>query len=225
MDNQTINQIEQRLGYCFGNKQLLVRAFTHSSFANVENVPDNERMEFFGDAILEYLTSEYLFEHFPRQNEGQLSAMRSKLVSAEGLRPAVDRMGLLEFLQALNNDFSRKAEANLFESVLCAIYLDGGLAAAKQFFLRALQQELDNADGTLQKDPKTLLQEYCQRNKLALSYRLADRSGPDNKPRFRYEILVDGVKQSEGEGSSKKAAEQDAANKLVTKWRIDRCYI
>ena len=187
---------------------------------------DNERMEFFGDAILEYLSSEYLFTHFSSSSEGELSAMRSKLVSAEGLYPIVDKLELVRYLRIANNsgassELSRKTEANLFEAILCAIYLDGGLSCAREFLLRVMGDSLQNAPLALKKDSKTLLQEYCQKNKLSIEYRSVGREGPDNKPKFTYALYVDGKLESEGEGSSKKAAEQDAANKIVTKWRID----
>ncbi len=220
MNGQTLNEIEVRLQYVFGNKRLLEQAFTHSSFANVENIPDNERMEFFGDAILEYLSSEYLYNRFPNRNEGELSAMRARLVSADGLYPIVDKLGLIGYLQTLNVELSHKTAANLFEAVLCAIYLDGGIKSARRFFLRTMKDRLQSADIFLIKDDKTLLQEYCQKNKMSLNYVFVDRDGPDNKPTFRYEIYINGKKEAEGIGPSKKAAEQAAANKLVTEWRI-----
>lgn len=221
MDSGIIDEIENKLQYGFVNKQLLAQAFTHSSFANAEHVEDNERMEFFGDAILEYLSSEYLYERFRGNNEGELSSMRSKLVSADGLYHIVDKLGIRRYLRVLNSELSHKTEANLYEAILCAIYLDGGMDAAKAFFLRTMDNELKNVAAAIKKDDKTLLQEYCQKRKLALSYVYVGRVGPDNKPVFRYELYVDGQKQSEGKGSTKKAAEQDAAHKLVIKWRIE----
>ncbi len=216
-----VSEIEQRLHYTFKNKQLLAQAFTHSSYANIENVEDNERMEFFGDAILEYLSSDYLYTRFSQCSEGELSAMRARLVSAESLFPVVERLGLTSYLRTINKELSHKTVANIYESVLCAIYIDGGMAKAKKFFLYSLKRELTDCIGALNKDAKTRLQEYCQKNKLSLSYKYVGRDGPDNKPVFCYELYVNGQKQSEGKGSSKKAAEQAAANKLVTKWRID----
>lgn len=226
MDTNKIQEIELKLQYAFNNKQLLEQAFTHSSYANLENVADNERMEFFGDAILEYVTSEYLFTHFSKSSEGELSAMRAKLVSADGLYPIVDKLGLMPYLLVANNsgangELSHKIAANLFEAILCAIYLDGNLDSAREFVLRVMGASLQNAASTLKKDSKTLLQEYCQKNKLSIEYRSVGREGPDNKPIFRNALYIDGKLVSDGEGASKKAAEQDAAHKIVTKWRID----
>ena len=225
MEKRIIGEIEKKLNYVFRDKRLLEQAFTHSSYANAENVADNERMEFFGDAILEYLSSEYLYERFDVCREGELSAMRAKLVSAEGLFPVVDKFGLTRYLRALNGVPSHKTEANLYEAVLCAVYLDGGMQCAREFFLYSMSDSLQNALKALKKDGKTLLQEYCQKRKLSVEYKFVGREGPDNKPLFHCELFVNGKKEAEGNGLSKKAAEQDAANKLVENWRIDKCYI
>ena len=225
MERKSLQQIESKLGYAFRNKKLLEQAFTHSSYANLQNVVDNERMEFFGDAILEYLSSEYLFSHFEYSSEGELSAMRAKLVSAEGLYQVVDKLELTQHLLIANTgvkgELSHKTAANLFEAILCAIYLDGGLDCARKFLLRVMSDRLENATDALKKDSKTMVQEYCQKHKYALEYRLVERCGPDNKPMFRYALLIDGKSVSVGEGSSIKAAEQDAARKIVEEWRID----
>ena len=225
MDTAKIEAIERKLQYTFNNKLLVEQAFTHSSYGNQEHIADNERMEFLGDAILGYITSEYLFANYEKSSEGNLSAMRAKLVSADNLGKIVDSLGLIQYLQMVNgsganSELSRKTEANLFEAVLCAIYLDGGISCAKEFVLRTMGDSLRNASQTLKKDSKTLLQEYCQKHKLTLEYKAIARSGPDNKPIFRYELYINGEPKSVGEGSSKKVAEQDAASKIVEEWRI-----
>ena len=133
MKKNIIDKIEEVVQYRFSDKSLLVQAFTHSSYANMENTADNERMEFFGDAILEYLSSEYLFDHYRTLSEGELSTIRAKIVSAEGLYPVVERLGLMQYLQVLTAELSRKTAANLYEAVLCAIYLDGGMSKARDF--------------------------------------------------------------------------------------------
>lgn len=226
MNEIGILEIESKLQYTFSNKKLLEQAFTHSSYGNQLNLADNERMEFLGDAILDYIVSEYLFASFESSAEGNLSAMRANLVSAESLFKIVDRLGLIQYLQVVigsgaNSELSHKIAANLFEAVLCAIYLDGGLPCARQFVLCSMGDSLRNASETLKKDAKTLLQEYCQKNKYSLEYRSVGRSGPDNKPTFRYALYVNGKAVSEGVGASKKAAEQDAASKIVKEWGIE----
>ena len=219
-----LDVIESKLNYTFKNKSLLTQAFTHSSYANAEQVEDNERMEFVGDAILGYIVSEYLFAHNSDKSAGELSAMKSHVVSADGLRPVVDKLGLLEHLRVGSGELSvkrsRKIAANLFEAILCAIYLDGGLPSARQFVLNFLGDVLANA-ATAVKDAKTLLYEYCQSKKLSIEYKLVERSGPDDKPSFRYALLIDGKQVAQGVGPNIKAAEQDAAHKIVEEWRID----
>ena len=216
--------VETKLNYTFKNKSLLQQAFTHSSYANVEQIEDNERMEFLGDAILGYVVSEYLFAHHSDKSAGQLSAMKSRIVSADGLRPVVDKLGLLEYLRVANGEAtvknSRKIAANLFEAILCAIYLDGGLIAAREFVWNVLSESLTSESKVL-KDDKTRLYEYCQMKKLAIEYKLIERTGPDDKPSFRYALLIDGKQVAEGVGLNIKAAEQQAAHKIIVGWRID----
>ena len=226
MDASNIQVIESKLQYTFSNKQLLEQAFTHSSYGNLQNLDDNERMEFFGDAILGYIVSEQLFASFENSSEGSLSAMRSRLVSAESLSKIVDELGLVQYLQIVNgsganSELSHKTEANLYEAVLCAIYMDGGVSCAREFVLRTMGNSLKTASDTLKKDAKTLVQEYCQKYRYVLEYKSVGRSGPDNKPIFKYALYINGKQESVGVGSSKKAAEQDAAGKIVKEWRID----
>lgn len=220
MDFETI---ESKLNYTFKNKALLAQAFTHSSYANEQQVEDNERLEFVGDAILGYVVSEYLFDSYPDKSAGELSAMKARIVSADGLRPVVDKLALTEHLRVANGDVvktSRKIAANLFEATLAAIYIDGGLPSARKFVLRVLKSSLSSVPTAL-KDDKTLLYEYCQMKKLAIEYKLIERSGTDDKPNFRYALFVDGKQVSEGSGPNIKAAEQQAAHKIVEEWRID----
>ena len=216
--------IENKLNYTFRNKALLTQAFTHSSYANAERAEDNERMEFVGDAILGYIVTEYLFAHYSDKSAGELTAMKSRIVSSDGLRPIVDKLGLIEYLRVANGEVnvqkSRKIAANLFEAILAAIYLDGGLRCAREFVLKFLEQSLNDAAKVL-KDDKTRLYEYCQLKKLAIEYKLLERSGPDDKPSFRYALYVDGKQVAEGTGPNIKAAEQQAASKIVKEWRID----
>lgn len=219
-------RIERKLGYTFKNKSLLKHAFVHSSYANALNISDNERLEFFGDAILEFIVSEYLYKKYPKCDAGELTKLRAELVSADGLRPVVKKLGILDDLlvygtAAKIQNLSRKIEANLYEAVLCAIYFDGGLDAATKFVMKTLKRGLDNVLRGEKKDYKTRVQEYCQQKHLSVEYQLEIKTGPDNKPNFTYSLLVDGLPVSKGSGSSIKIAQQAAAQKLVEEWRID----
>ena len=220
------NWIEQRIGYEFKNKELLRQAFVHSSYAHEENIRDNDRMEFFGDAILEYLVSEYIFKKYRDCDEGQLSKMRAVVVSADGLRPVVDDLRILECLLVAGSfsnirSLSRKIEANLYEALLCAIYLDGGMPAARRFVIKTLKTSMDNAARNLRQNYKSLVQEYCQQRRWNVDYKQLEKSGPDNTPRFTYALYINGKRVSEGSGSSIKNAQQEAARKIVKQWGID----
>ena len=219
-------QIERKIGYVFNNKMLLKNAFVHSSYANAQHIADNERLEFLGDAILDMIVSDYLYKKYPKCTAGELTQLRASLVSADALRPIVDKLGILDYLlvygtSAKINQLSKKIEANLYEALLCAIYVDGGMDAAKNFVLKTLKKSMDNVSRQDKKDYKTRVQEYCQQKRMSLEYQLEVKTGPDNKPNFTYCLLVDGVAVSHGSGSSIKEAQQNAAQKLVEEWRID----
>ena len=226
MQKSVLEDIQRKLGYRFTNTFLLEQAFVHSSFAKRENISDNERMEFLGDAVLENIVSEYLFCEYPQFDAGMLSKARASLVSAEGLRPIVEELDILQYLivadkSAKLTTLSRKIDANLFEAVLCAIYLDGGMKAAREFVLRLMSERLKTVVSSRKKDYKTLLQEYCQQKKWTIEYKQLEKHGPDNKPVYLYALFVDGKRVSNGVGSSKKSAEQEAARIIVEEWRID----
>ncbi len=227
ISNNQINEIETIIQYRFNNVGLLEQAFTHSSFANAENVADNERMEFFGDAILDYIVSEYLYLNYKDLTVGKLSTMRSNLVSATALRPVVKELGLMKYLRVANGaggikSASKKIESNLYEAIVAAVYSDGGISEAKKFVLRTLKKSLENAHATLLKDSKTKLQEYCQHNKLPVpQYKMIERFGSENLPQYKYGLYIGDKLVSEGLGTSKKNAEQEAAREIVEKWRIN----
>ena len=226
MESINVQEIERILQYTFKDQTLLEQAFTHSSYANLHNLANNERMEFFGDAILGFVVSQHLFTRYLNCSEGRLSSMRAHIVSAETLSKKVRAMQLHNYLRwengsGTNNEISVKTEANLFEAILCAIYLDGGEIPTRDFVLRTLGDLLNSGPDMLKKDAKTLLQEYCQKNKHSLNYKLIERSGPDNKPTFKCALYINGNVKSVGVGSSIKAAEQDSASKIVKEWRID----
>ena len=221
-----VENVQKAIGYRFSREQLLCQAFVHSSFGNAECLPDNERMEFLGDSVLGLVVSEFLYLKFPQFDDGKLSKAKSAIVSAEGLKPIVQQLGILRYLSvAVGADNikkkSKKIEANLYEAVVGAIYLDGGWENAKSFVLRTLTNVLNNFSLTDIHDYKTPLQEYCQQNKKEIKYVFESKVGSDNNPTFNYSLYVGGKKVSQGTGASKKAAEQDAARKIVEKWRIE----
>lgn len=222
MQQSDINEIQQKIQYRFARPSLLCQAFTHSSFAQKFSVEDNERMEFFGDSVLELIVSEYLFANKPDYDQGRMTKVRAALVSAEGLRPVVDRMDVLKYLQVADKhsnlqQLSKKIEANLFEAILCAVYLDGGMSAAKKFVFCHMADELAEIDSVRYKDDKTALQELCQANKWETpKYRLLSQSGPQHDPSMVVKLTLEG-RSVTARGHSKKEAEQEAARKFLEK--------
>lgn len=222
-----IKSIENIIGYTFQNKNLLVQAFTHPSYGHMTGMLDNDRMEFLGDAILDDVVSIYIYNAYPSLDAGELTKLRATIVSAQGLKPIVKQMGLLKYLLVADGAdvikrLGKKIEADLFESVLGAIYLDGGYHEAERFVLHFLKDLLENQlfdDG--QKDYKTPLQEYCQARKWTVDYKFVSQSGPQNKPTFTFALYINDEFCCEGSGLSKKSAQQDAAKKYCTKWRIE----
>lgn len=225
MTSEQIVKIENKLQYKFSNKQLLFTAFTHSSYAKQAKVNDNERLEFLGDTILDMVVSEYLFDKFDACSVNALSTMRSNIVSAEGLRPIIDELNVMCFLQvgygaASIKSASLKLASNLYEAIVAAIFLDGGFDSAKLFVLNTLSKPLNEA--CQRRDSKTLLQEYCQnRKKPSPKYIESGRAGAANNPTFKVDLYIGDDYMCSGEGHRKKDAEQDAAKKIVTKWSIE----
>jgi len=222
-------QLEERLGRAFRNLELLRRALTHSSAipelrgidaADVPAPENNEQLEFLGDAVLDLLASEYLVEKFPKWTEGQLSKSRARLVNAQALELAARRLRLGEHLRLGRGEEKTGGRekpallADAFEAVVAAIYLDGGLAAAKEM-LRLTLFELALEEGStplFEADRKSALQEFLQgRGKPPAEYRLAAESGPDHQKTFQIEVWAEGSYLASGQGSTKKEAEQRAA--------------
>lgn len=222
-------QLEERLGRAFRNPELLRRALTHSSAipelrgVDARDVPppeNNEQLEFLGDAVLDLLASEYLVEKFPKWTEGQLSKSRARLVNAQALELAARRLRLGEHLRLGRGEEKTGGRekpallADAFEAVVAAIYLDGGLTAAKEM-LRLTLFELAFEEGStplFEADRKSALQEFLQgRGKPPAEYRLAAESGPDHQKTFQVEVWAEGSCLASGQGSTKKEAEQRAA--------------
>jgi ribonuclease-3 len=222
-------QLQERLGLKFRNSELLKRALTHSSAVpelrtldapNLAAPENNEQLEFLGDAVLDLLASEYLVEKFPKWSEGQLSKGRARLVNARALELAARRLGLGEHLRLGRGEEKTGGRnkpallADAFEAVVAAIYLDAGLAAAKEALRIALfESALEERSGELfEADRKSALQEFLQgRGKSPAEYRLAAESGPDHHKTFQVEVWVEGSCVASGQGNTKKEAEQRAA--------------
>ena len=221
-----IKDLETAIGYRFRDIQLLQNALTHSSYANERwhnSLLSNERLEFLGDSVLGMLVAEYLFRNFPDRPEGELTRMRADMVCEQTLAAVATRIGLGEHLllghgeERLGGRSRNSILADAVESVIAACFLDGGLDAAlrfvKQFILVEVPiTKMHNADY------KTQLQELVQQKKnQVLSYALVGESGPDHDKRFQVEVSLNGQVIGDGEGSSKKRAEQMAACEAIKK--------
>lgn len=219
---QALTDLALQIGYQFKNLDLLEQALHHSSW--VHEHPDqalgsNERLEFLGDAVLELVITEHLYHRFLEANEGQLSKARSGVVNETRLAATARALGLGDYLllgkgeegQGGRNKPSILADA--MEALLAAVYLDGGLEAARSVFLELLAETAEHSLSRAPKrDYKTRLQEKVQEAlHVTPRYKLLETSGPDHDKTFLVACLVDGEPVAQGSGKSKKEAEQDAA--------------
>ena len=214
---------EHSLGHVFKHRRLLQLALTHSSAAHERKASpskDNEQFEFLGDSVLGFIISDYLFHHFHHLNEGELSKLRAHLVSSANLYQLACQLRLGDLLilgKGEEKTGGRKKQAVLadaFEAVVAAIYLDGGLQAARRFVYRVFKADLQAAeDGRFASpDFKSQLQEKLQALRMAnAEYCVIKEMGPDHQKSFWVELRINGRKLSEGHGDTKKLAEQEAA--------------
>ena len=222
MDQETLQQVEQIIDYRFSDSSLLAKALTHSSTVS-DRLLSNERLEFLGDAILALVICQVLFERFTGHLEGDLTKMKSMLVSREACARISRQMGLQKFLKVgkgmtANRALSGSLAAGVLEAIVGAIYIDGGLDAARSFILRTFASLIDLAQGEqAQGNFKSLLQQYAQEQfNAAPVYVLLDEQGPDHDKCFELEVVVGERHFSSAWGTNKKEAEQKAAfNALV----------
>jgi ribonuclease-3 len=218
--------VEALIGQSVGDTSLFRRALTHRSY--LRHVPDrslrsNERLEFLGDALLDFVVGEALYRRFPEKNEGYLSRLRSKLVSGRSLVRSAHRMGLGEHLLMSENavrDHGRDHPSVLedaFEALVGAVYLDRGHEAARRFVHRHVLDPIDLPEvAAHDRDYKSRFQEYLQaRSRPLPTYRVVRESGPSHDKTFSVEVTVDGSSRGRGTAGSKKAAEQAAAREAL----------
>lgn len=211
---QDIQNIEKSIGYSFKNQVLLEKAFTHSSFANLHDRESNERLEFFGDSILSFIVSEKLYDNSKR-DEGQLSHIRSQLVSAQSLSKIIDNLNLTEIYgKYALCDMTVNVKGDLFESLLGAIYIDGGLEAAREFVLNNIdlsEQAIVNENKKIV-DYKSPLQEYLQgKGIVEFEYKTLAQTGQAHNPDFEIGFFVKGEQVCSAHAGSKQKAEQMCA--------------
>ena len=218
MKNQEIiPEVEKIIGYKFKNRKLLLTALTHSSYSNEHRVDSNERLEFLGDAVIEFIITERLYLEFDKK-EGDLSKIRAMLVSEKPLAEAIDSLGLEKYLlkgigESKNTISSKAIKCDMFEAIVGGIYLDGGIENAKKFFNNALGEKLANIklNGFVD-DPKTKLQEMLKQAKIVYQ---TSKSGADHLPTYKTNVFINDVKMGTGIGSNKRESEEIAANNAI----------
>ena len=219
-----MKELQESIGYSFHNPELLTEAMTHSSYAHEQHkgMKYNERLEFLGDAVLSIVVSDYIYKHCPELPEGELTKLRASLVCEKSLFDFAKQIDLGSYLR-LSNGERRNGGAkrpsivsDAFEALIAAIYLDGGMEAAKKHILRFVIPEIEQHKNHSFKDYKTALQEIIQKNPgEKLEYRLVGSSGPDHDKHFKVEVCLNSNVIGRGGGRSKKEAEQQAAREAL----------
>lgn len=220
--------LENKIGYHFSDASILLHALTHSSYANemrLDKHKNNERLEFLGDAVLELVTSEYVYKKYSDLSEGDLTKLRASIVCEQTLSACARDLNIGQYLMlGKGEDISggRKRDSILsdaLEAVIGAIYLDGGFTNAKEFIKVFILEDLKGKD--LFFDSKTILQEIIQNdsNKQKLRYKLISEEGPDHNKVFTIAVCIGNEEIGFGTGRTKKAAEQEAANQAIQKLR------
>ena len=216
--NRDLNELQEITGYEFRDKELFCRALTHSSYANEHRMAKkqcNERLEFLGDAVLELVSSDFLYHKYPDKPEGELTKIRASIVCEPTLAYCAADIHLGSYLllgkgeEATGGRERNSVVSDAMEALIGAIYLDGGFASAKEFIHRFILNDIEHKQ--LFYDSKTILQEVVQGEHEQLTYVLTDESGPDHNKSFTVRACIGERVIGSGTGHTKKAAEQEAA--------------
>jgi ribonuclease III len=226
---EELNEFEKKIGTSFLNQALLNQSLTHSSYGHEHKLPDNERLEFLGDAILKLVISEYLYHKFPDRAEGDLTKIRAAVISDETLAVIGRRINIGDYLLLSSNEkrtggARRKSNlANGLEALIGAVFLDAGLGKSREMILGVLVSEIDKVskEGYI-RDFKSALQEYTQKRKWELPrYRVVKETGPKHRRVFWMEVKIKGRGYGSGRGRNKKEAEQRAAMAALTRLKSE----
>ncbi|AOZ96283.1 ribonuclease III [Butyrivibrio hungatei] len=214
-----IESFEKAIGYTFKDKALITQAFTHSSFVNEQKInkkSDYERLEFLGDAVLEMISSAFLFRKYPQKKEGELSKIRASLVCEPALAFASEKLNIKKYMQlgkgeeATGGRNKESIIADMMEAVIGALFLDGGIEESKRFIDTYVLTNVESMQ--MFSDSKSILQEIAQGQNLgAVRYEICGESGPEHDKIFDVRVFVGDKNLGEGSGKTKKAAEQKAA--------------
>lgn len=222
-EGNSLQKLEERLGYCFDDKNLLKQALTHSSYANerkINKIQNYERIEFLGDAVLELVSSEFLFHNHETMSEGQMTRLRASMVCEFALAFCARELELEKYIylgkgeEATGGRGRDSIISDVMEAVIGAIYLDGGFDRAKEFIHKFILSDLEHK--RLFYDSKTILQEMVQKDgREQLAYVLTEERGPEHEKQFFVEARIGEKTVGSGVGKSKKTAEQQAAYKAL----------
>ena len=221
--------LEQKLNYTFRNRALLENALRHSSYANESRDPaitSNERLEFLGDSVLGFVTAKYLYTHYPEMPEGSMTKLRAELVCEHALHKVAQDLELGNYIRLGRGEESSGGRtrtsilADAVESVIAAMFLDGGMDVAERFILDRVLSVLDKGLPVRDTDNKTKLQEKVQlKHGQTLAYQVTGESGPDHRKEFMVSVLLNGEPVGSGTGFTKKEAEQAAAGDALKKMK------
>lgn len=212
-------KIEENIGYTFKDKNLLKTALTHTSYANVHGVESNEKLEYLGDSILEFITSKYLFNNYKNLKEGEMTKVRATVVCEQSLYEVATRLDFSEFLITGKGEKSsggvrnKAILADSVEAVIAAIFLDSNIENAEKFIIENLKKSIEAESKHVGiKDYKTVLQEKLQEHgNVKIEYEIILEKGPDHDKYFVAQVCCDGKILAKGSGKSKKNAEMQAA--------------
>ena len=215
--------LEKNIGYTFKNKELLKQALRHTSYANERNIESNEKLEFLGDSILEFLSSKYIYRNYTNLREGEMTKVRATVVCEKSLYKVAKLHNFSDFLYLGKSEQKTEGRerpailADSVEAVIAAIYIDGGLEEAEKFIVDNLKFEIEEATKHVgDKDYKTVLQEKLQEHgEVKIEYKTIGESGPDHDKTFEADVEVNGKFLAKGKGKSKKEAQMQAAKKAL----------
>ena len=218
-------RLEKSIGYTFKDKSLLKKALTHTSYAYERNIESNEKLEFLGDSILEFISSKYIYNNYKNLKEGEMTKVRAEVVCENSLHKVAKLHNFSDFIlvgrSETNNNGNHKPAilADSIEATIAAMYFDGGLEVAEKFIIDNLKEAIENSTKHVgMKDFKTVLQEKLQENgEVNIKYTVIKESGPDHDKVFTVKVEVDGKELAIGEGKTKKHAEMNAAEKALNK--------
>ena len=221
--NKDLSCLENSIGYIFKNKQLLKNALIHTSYAYENKVESNEKLEFLGDSILEFISSKYIYNNYPKLKEGEMTKVRATVVCEDSLYEVANKHNFSDFLylgksEKINHGNKKKAIlADSVEAVIAAIYFDSGLECAEKFIVSNLKDDIEIATKNVgMKDHKTVFQEILQvHGNIKIEYKIIAEDGPDHDKTFTAQVRVNDKPLAIGMGKTKKQAEMDAADKAI----------